>query len=123
MYFVVEGSKPSSGGKEMVGSIRVPVIEMSVLELEVEKDQRLVYAEVVRVVLGESKDVRKTLKSFPKFLLMLPYLTVNSVVGVMSGETSDMTPELWKAAVTSAVRSIDIPAEDGYVACFIFNQR
>jgi hypothetical protein len=53
---------------------------------------------------------------------MLPYLTVSSVVGWMSGTTSAITPELWNLDRTSAARAADMPAEEGHVDCFFWSR-
>jgi hypothetical protein len=45
----------------------------------------------------EGISLRRTVNSFPRFSLMLPYLTVRSVVGVNSGTESGITFAVRKA--------------------------
>jgi hypothetical protein len=46
---------------------------------------------------------------------MLPYFTLSSVVGMMSGTTSGMMPEDWKAERTSAARAAEMLGVEAHV--------
>jgi hypothetical protein len=59
--------------------------------------------------------LRKTSNLLPRFSLMLPYFTLNSVVGVISGTTSGMMPDSRNALRTSAARAAEILGVEAHV--------
>jgi hypothetical protein len=62
-------------------------------------------------------NARKMSNLLPRFSLMLPYLTLSSVVGVIPGTTSGIMPEDWKAERTSAARAGEMPGVKAHVDC------
>jgi hypothetical protein len=59
--------------------------------------------------------LRKTSNLLPRFSLVLPYSTLSSVVGLISGTTSGMTRYLRNALRTSAARAAEMPGVEAHV--------
>jgi hypothetical protein len=58
----------------------------------------------------------------PRFSLMLPYFTVSSVVGLIEGTTSGITPACWNTERIETARDAEMLEEVGHVSCLSFKR-
>jgi hypothetical protein len=53
---------------------------------------------------------------------MLPYFTVSSVVGLIEGTTSGITPACWTTERIETARDAEMLEEVGHVSCLSFKR-